>query len=334
MRTPSVSLGVATEIGMETAFTRMVGCTVPLQQAGMGGVAGPDLAVAVAEAGALGMLGMPGLPAGAVAEALDSVGSRTSGAFGVNFLMPFLDREAVAAAADRCRLVEFFYGDPDPALVSLAHDGGALAAWQVGSVDEARAAGGAGCDLVVAQGVEAGGHVRGGVALLPLLDGVLDAVEVPVVAAGGIATARTMAAVLAAGASAARVGTRFVATAEADTHPSYVDALVAAEPEDTVLTTTFSVMWPDAPHRVLRSCVEAAEALDDDVVGETELPGGSRMPIARLSPPCPARGTTGRTDAMALYAGQSVGAVHRVQGAADVVRELAEGAEKLLASGR
>jgi NAD(P)H-dependent flavin oxidoreductase YrpB (nitropropane dioxygenase family) len=319
---------------MDTAFTRLVGCTVPLQQAGMGGAASPDLAVAVADAGALGMLGMPMAPPAAVAEVLESVGRRTSGPVGVNFRMPFVDREAVAAAAGRCRLVEFFYGEPDPALVALAHGGGALVGWQVGSVDEARAAAGAGCDLVVAQGIEAGGHVRGQVALLPLLDGVLDAVDVPVVAAGGIATARTMAAVLAAGAAAARVGTRFVATAEADAHQSYVDALVAAGPEDTVLTTTFSVMWPDAPHRVLRSCVEAAEAIDDDVVGEMEMPGGDRMPVAHLSPPSPGRHTSGRIDAMALYAGQSVGAVHGVQRAADVVRELAEGADQLLARRR
>jgi NAD(P)H-dependent flavin oxidoreductase YrpB (nitropropane dioxygenase family) len=113
-----------------------------------------------------------------------------------------------------------------------------------------------------------------------------------------------------------------------------VDALIAAGPDDTVLTTTFSVMWPDAPHRVLRSCVEAAQAIDDEVLGEMEMPGGERVPVARLSPPCPGRHTSGRTDAMALYAGQSVGAVHKVQRAADVVRELAEGAEELLARRR
>src|SRR5207302_5045381 len=117
------------EAGMETAFTQLVGCPVPLQQAGMGGVAGPDLAVAVADAGAVGMLGMPTVPAAAVTDVLESVRQRTSGAVGINFLMPFVDREAVAAAAGRCRLVEFFYGEPDPALVTLAHEGGALVAW-------------------------------------------------------------------------------------------------------------------------------------------------------------------------------------------------------------
>jgi NAD(P)H-dependent flavin oxidoreductase YrpB (nitropropane dioxygenase family) len=315
---------------LTTRFTELVGCEIPLQQAGMGGVATADLAVAVAEAGALGMLGLPMVPAEMVAEILDGVAKATTKPVGANFLMPFVDRDAVAAAAERARLVEFFYADPDPSLVDLVHRGGALAAWQVGSADEARQAVDAGCDIVVAQGVEAGGHVRGTVALLPLLDAVLAAApDVPVVAAGGIGTARAMAAALAGGADAVRVGTRFVATEEADTHPEYAQALIDAGPDDTVLTTTFSVMWPDAPHRVLKSCVEAAEAFDGDNVGEMAM-GVMQMPLPRFAVPCPARATTGTIAAMALYAGQSVGAVTKVQPAADVVRELAEGAEELL----
>src|SRR5438270_122493 len=113
-------------------------------------------------------------------------------------------------------------------------------------------------------------HVRGTIALLPLLDSVLTKVgdTTPVVAAGGIGTAGAVKAVLAAGADAARVGTRFVAAEEADTHPEYADALVKAGPEDTVLTTAFGVMWPDAPHRVLKSSVDAAEGFECDSVGE------------------------------------------------------------------
>ncbi|MHB8664143.1 MAG: NAD(P)H-dependent flavin oxidoreductase [Acidimicrobiales bacterium] len=318
----------------ETAFTRLVGCAIPLQQAGMGGTAGPDLVVAVADAGALGMLGMPMAPPAAISEALRVIGTRTQGAFGINFLMPFVDRDSVAAAADSARVVEFFYGDPDRSLVTLAHDGGALVSWQVGSVDEARAAADAGCDLIVAQGVEAGGHVRGAIGLLPLLDQVLDAVDVPVLAAGGIGTARAMAAVLVAGAAGARVGTRFVATREADAHRAYQDALIAAGPGDTVLTTTFSATWPDAPHRVLRACVDAVGRIDDDIVGEMGGGDGSRFPVPRLAPPSPARDATGRVDAMAQYAGQSVGAVSRVEAAGDVVRELADGAAELLSHWR
>lgn len=314
---------------LRTPFTDLVGCERPLQLAGMGWVSGPELAVAVSEAGGLGMLALPMLPAEALAGLLDEVAGQTSKPVGLNVLAPFLDPEAVRVAASRVRVLEFFYGDPDPELVSTAHDGGALAGWQVGSLDEARAAADAGCDLVVVQGTEAGGHVRGGEPLFPLLGRVLDAVDVPVVAAGGIATGRTMAAALAAGASAVRVGTRFVAAAEANAHPDYVDALLEARGEDTVLTTAFSEGWPDAPHRVLRSAADRARSLEGEAVGETEL-GGEKMPVPRLSPMAATRDVTGDVAAMALYAGQAVDEVTRVQPAAEIVRELCEGAEGLL----
>jgi hypothetical protein len=139
----------------------------------------------------------------------------------------------VELAAGRARLVEFFYDTPDPGLISLVHAGGALAGWQVGSVAEARQAVDAGCDLIIAQGLEAGGHVRGAVGLLPLLAEVLEVVTVPVLAAGGITSARAMAAALAAGAAGVRVGTRFVATQESGAHPDYVAALLAAAAEAT-----------------------------------------------------------------------------------------------------
>jgi nitronate monooxygenase len=225
--------------------------------------------------------------------------------------------------------VEFFYGAPDRALVDLVHAGGALAFWQVGSTQEALAAADAGCDAVIVQGTEAGGHVRGRISLFPFLADVLDRLDVPVIAAGGIATGRDMAAALAAGASAVRVGTRFVGTEESGAHPEYIEALLASRAEDTVLTTAFSVMWPDAPHRVLRSCIDAAGALTDDVVGEMPL-GEEMMPIPRFAVLAPGRETTGHIGAMAHYAGESVGAVTSVKPAADVVRELAEGAEALL----
>ena len=314
---------------LSTTFTDLVGCRVPIQQAGMGGVATPELAAAVADAGGLGMVNMVMQPASDVAATLDALSRRTTGTVGLNILMPFLDPEMVDAAASRVRVVEFFYADPDAALVSRAHDGGALAAWQVGSAAEALAAVDAGCDFVVAQGTEAGGHVRGQVSLLPLLDSVLEAVDVPVVAAGGIATARGVAAVLAAGAGGARLGTRFVATPEANAHQAYVEALLRASASDTVLTTAFSVMWPDAPHRVLRSAIEAGQALPGDIAGEMSL-GAARIPVPKLSVPSPTRDATGTIGAMALYAGESVEMVTQVVPAGQVVRELAEGAERLL----
>jgi nitronate monooxygenase len=314
---------------LNTGFTELVGCELPIQQAGMGGVASPDLAVAVSDAGGLGTVALHTMPAAVVAATLDAMRHRTSAPLAFNVLMPFLDRDAVEAASSRCRLVEFFYGDPDADLVGLVHAGGALAAWQVGSVGEASAASNAGCDIVIAQGVEAGGHVRGQVGLLPLLSAVLDAVDVPVIAAGGIGSARTAAAAFAAGADSVRVGTRFVATLEADAHPDYAAALVDAGADDTVLTETFSVMWPDAPHRVLRSCVARAHALDSEAVGEVEV-AGTAMPVPRFSVLVPTRTTTGAVDAMALYAGESVQDVVGVVPARDVVAEIIGGAEELL----
>jgi NAD(P)H-dependent flavin oxidoreductase YrpB (nitropropane dioxygenase family) len=295
----------------------------------MPGAGTPELAAAIAEAGGLGMIGMPMAPAAAVAGTLDALRAMTRGAVGFNQLMPFLDREAVAEAARRVRVVEFFYGEPDRELVALVQKAGALASWQVGSVEEARAAERSGCDLLVVQGTEAGGHVRGRMSLLPLLAEVLDHVKLPVVAAGGIGSARAMAAALAAGADAVRVGTRFIATNESGAHPRYIEALIRARPEDTEISEAFSVMWPNAPHRVLRSAVEAAKALREEIVGEMRIGGGS-MPVPRLSVPSPTRETTGHIEAMALYAGESVGSVKAVAPAAEVLRELVDGAELLL----
>ena len=312
-----------------TRFTELVGCTVPIQQAAMGGASTPELAAAVSNAGGLGMLTGT---ANDISADIDATVRAVSGRpFGVNFLMPFFERALLDAVAPRVPLVEWFWGEPDPVFVSVAHDAGALTVWQVGSRDEALAAEAAGCDLIVAQGVEAGGHVRGSIGLLPLLDAILDSVAVPVIAAGGIGTARGVAAVLAAGASAARIGTRFAATVESGAHPNYQQALVDAGAADTVLTEAYSVWWPDAPHRVLRSAVEAAKALDDEFVGEV---GGGAVPfpIPRFAVRPPDRATRGHIDAMALYAGQSVGAVRAIVPAAEVVRELAEGAGRLLSS--
>src|SRR5581483_7031940 len=281
--------GCQTERVLETAFTELVGCRVPVQLAAMGsGVTTPELVTAVCRAGGLGMLQRGGTRP--LAERIEEIERAQAGPFGVNFV-PALGQgepEEVELAASRARLVEFFWADPDPGLVELVHAGGALAGWQVGSVEEARRAAAAGCDLVVAQGVEAGGHVRGTVPLLPLLAEVLDAVSVPVVAAGGIASARSTAAALAAGAAAVRVGTRFLATPESGAHPDYVAALLAARAEDTVLTTAFSVGWPDAPHRVLASAAAAAESLDGETAGTLEVDEESR-PLPRFAARTPTR---------------------------------------------
>ena len=317
---------------LRTRFTELLGCETPIQQAGMGGVAGVALASAVSNAGGLGMIGLAGVPSAIVAGMLDEMAGLTQRPFGVNFLVPFIDddaRTAITQSAAKARLVEFFHAEPDPALVAIVHEGGAMAAWQVSSVQEAMAAERASVDVVIAQGTEAGGHVPGKLALHTLLPAVIDAVSVPVVAAGGIATARGMAAALAAGADAVRVGTRFVAASESRAHPLYQQALVSAAARDTVLTEAFGADWPNAPHRVLKSAVDAAGSLDSEIAAEVDL-GGTKYPVARFSAEPPVDNTSGHIQAMALYAGESVGAVKSVQPAAEVMRELAEGAETLL----
>lgn len=206
-----------------TRFTELVGCELPLQSAGMGLVAGVELAAAVSAAGGLGMLGPQPLPPDAFAATVDALARHAAGtAFGVNFLVPFLDPRQVDIAARRASVVEFICGDPDADLVRAAGAAGALVSWQVGSAAEARAAVRAGCDLVVAQGTEAGGHVRGTQPRAAVLAEVRAAVDVPVLAAGGISTAETVAEVLAAGADGARIGTAFLAATEADVHPDYL----------------------------------------------------------------------------------------------------------------
>jgi NAD(P)H-dependent flavin oxidoreductase YrpB (nitropropane dioxygenase family) len=201
----------------------------------------------------------------------------------------------------------------------------------VGSRDEAIAAEDAGCDFIVAQGTEAGGHVRGHVGLLALLSQVLESVKVPVLAAGGIGTGRSMAAALAAGAEGVRVGTRFVASIEADAHPDYVNALIAAGPEDSLYTDVFSYGWPDAPHRVLRACVDAAWAFEGEIVGQRYWPDEDEwQPLHRFAPVSIGKEVTGAIEAMSQWAGESVGGIKSVQPAAEIIAELSGEAETLL----
>jgi nitronate monooxygenase len=265
------------------------------------------------------------LPPEVLAPILETLRSG-SRAVGVNFIVPFLSREALTVAVERMPYVDFFLGDPDPALVEVVHAGRATCGWQVESGEEARAAEAAGCDLVIAKAWESGGRKRiEGPALLPLLDGVLAAVSLPVVAAGGIATARGVAAALAAGADGVRVGTRFIAATESDAHPDWIDAVIAATAADAVVSEAFNAGMPQpGPHRVLRGSIEAAEALEGDDVGVIRL-GGAEIPVGRFAPQSPTRESTGTIAAMPFYAGQSAGAVRARQPAAEIVADLAAG---------
>ena len=318
---------------IRTQLTELVGCNAPIQQAPMGTVSSPQLAVAVAEAGGIGSINTLGVSAETLRRRLDEMLEQTDGVLAVSFLTNDIDTEAVAVAASRARIIDFFWCDPRPDLVDLAHKGGALVIWQVGSAAEARDAVRAGADMVCAQGVEAGGHCRGDSPLLPLLCEVLDSVDVPVLAAGGIADARGVGAALAAGASGVRMGTRFIATDESGAHPDYVAAILAAGANSTRITAAFNdcPLCESSPRaRVLVSAIDAVEALGDvDVVGMMPSADGE-MPVGRRSWIPPTRGMSGHIEAMCMYAGESVALVNSVLPASDLVRSLADGAAALL----
>jgi NAD(P)H-dependent flavin oxidoreductase YrpB (nitropropane dioxygenase family) len=328
---------------MRTAVTERLGIRHPVIQAPIGGLSVPALAGAVSHAGGLGMMAITWLEPDEIHTAITELRRLTDRPFGVNVIIdpqdPPQDERVEVALETGAPLVSFFWGDPAP-YVDRVHRAGALATLTVGSADEARRAVDAGIDLIVAQGWEAGGHVWGAVSTLALVPAVVDAVPAtPVIAAGGIADGRGLAAVLALGAGAAWMGTRFVASKEAPAHPRYQERLLEARETDTFHGELFDVGWPNAAHRVLRNAtieawLAAGSPPSGDRPGEGEVlatraDGGE---IARYASMSPRAGTTGRIDELSLWSGQSVGLVHEVLPAAEIVRRTVAEAETILAA--
>ena len=326
----------------ETAFTRTFGIRAPVVAAPI--AASPELAAAVSNAGGLGQLQASWLEPAAIRAAVRATAELTDRPFGVNFVLyENRDAQLEAALEEGAPVVTFFWGDPAP-YIDRVHAAGARATLTVATAEEARRAAACGVDAVVAQGWEAGGHVWGQVATLPLVPAVRDAVgPLPVVAAGGIADGRGLAAVLALGADAAWIGTRFVASAEAPFAPEYKERVLAAAETGTVYTSLFDGGWPDAPHRVLRNTTvdewEAAGSPDPGArpgEGEVVATTAGGEPVARYDVSDPGLGMTGDLEALAHYAGQSAGLVHAIEPAGDIVQRLvqeAEAAIRGLASG-
>jgi NAD(P)H-dependent flavin oxidoreductase YrpB (nitropropane dioxygenase family) len=322
----------------DTAFCRLIGIPIPIVQAPVGDLAVPELAAAVSNAGGLGMLSVTWDEPQEIDEKLARVRELTDRPFGVNMVLDWPQEDHLRRCLDAgVRIVSFFWGDPAP-LVAIAHEAGAIVLHTAGDVAEARRAVDAGVDVVVAQGWEAGGHVRGEVATLALVPAVVDAVApIPVVAAGGIADGRGLAAVLALGASAGWLGTRFVLSAEAPAQPLYRELLIAADATSTIHSSLFDIDWPDAPHRTLRnSTVHAWEAAgrpppgDRPGEGEAIATWSDGERILRYSSSSPREGVTGDIEALSLWAGQSVGLIDRIRPAAEIVNEIAEEAAATL----
>jgi NAD(P)H-dependent flavin oxidoreductase YrpB (nitropropane dioxygenase family) len=326
---------------MRTALCDTLGIEHPIFAAPMGpDLTGPELVAAVSNAGGLGILQAQFCPPPVFRQEIRRVRALTARPFGVNLLLHFPVEDLFAVCLEeRVEILSFFWGDPTP-YVGRAHAAGVKVLHQVGSVADARRAAAAGVDVIIAQGVEAGGHVAGEVSTLALVPRVVDAVDpLPVAAAGGIADARGVVAVLALGAQAAVLGTRFLVSAESRAHPHYKQKVLEAGEGDTVRTTLFGHGWPDAPHRTLRTAFVqqwlGREARgqegrpDEPEVGRTVIAGQPR-PVLRFMGFPPNRDASGDIDSMDLLAGQGVGLVREIKPAGQIVRELVEEARQIV----
>ncbi len=314
-------------MGSHTPVCGLLGIERPIIQAPLS--ADPRLPAAVSDAGALGSVAL--WWADDAGDFVRETAALTERPFAGNFVLTSDQHQRVDQALSAgLRIVSFLWGDPD-SYVDSVHDAGGLVMHTVGSAEEARRAAGCGVDIVVAQGWEAGGHVWGGVATLPLVPAVVDAVApLPVIAAGGIGDARGVAAVLALGAQAAWLGTRFLLAEEMPIHEEYRRRLIAASETDAEwYANLYELGWPDSPHRALHnSTAEMWEAAGEPPPGSRPGEGeaiaqlASGETILRYSPAAPMVGTTGEIEALSLWAGQSVVLAKQTQPAAEIVAEL------------
>ena len=317
----------AIPMSVHTPVCELLGIDHPIVEAPLS--ADPRLPAAVSNAGALGSVSL--WWADDAGDWVRDTAALTDRPFAGNFVLTSDQHHRVDQALSAgLRIVSFLLGDPD-GYVDSVHDAGGLVMHTVGSAEEARRAVGCGVDIIVAQGWEAGGHVWGGVATLPLVPAVVDAVApVPVIAAGGIGDARGVAAVLALGAQAAWLGTRFLLADEMPIHDEYRRRLIdATETDAEWYPDLYSVGWPDSPHRAIHnSTAEMWEAAGRPPLGSRPGDGeviahfASGDPILRYSPAPPMVGTTGEIDALSLWAGQSVALAKQSQPAAEIVAEL------------
>jgi nitronate monooxygenase len=307
------------------------------------------------ERGGFGVLGGVGLTPEEIGRRVDATRQLTARPFGINIIIAELEdpdtpdeyraevrQQIETAIAERVSAIVFFWGDPAP-FVKPAHRSGVKVLIQVGSVEEARSAADAGVDAVIAQGSEAGGHVRGKTSIWQLLPTVAEAVApLPVLASGGVGDGAGLARALTLGAQGVSLGTRFVASDEAWIHPAHKLRVVESTAEDTILNELYDVWWPGAPHRTLRN-----RTSDDwDAAGRPppgERPGEGTSIGTRGSPagevqdwPRYAVGMVppdfeGDTEYVPMLTGESCSVVNDIKPAARIVSDLVRDADAALA---
>ena len=325
---------------LRTPLCDLLGCEVPILLAGMGGVSRWELAAAVTNAGGYGMLGMVREPIDLVTREVTAMQGATDRPFAVNLIPaatePQLLEAQIACCLDLGVTALCFFWDVMPDVVARVKNAGCLVLHQVGTEAAARLAEEAGADVIIAQGVEAGGHVHGRSPAFGLAERILAGTDLPVVVSGGIATGEGLAAALAIGARGVQCGTAFLATEESFAHSYHKSRIVDASGEDTVLTDVFVLNWPKgAAVRVIgNSVTEGLRANylghDPDSLPRDAIAHDDDQPRLRFGTDSPLRTTTGDLEAMALYAGQGAGKISDIPPAATRLNAMVAQAHHIL----
>lgn len=337
-----------------TRICAELGIEHPILSVGFGSGARAELAAAVSNAGGLGVVGASGQPPDLLRSLVARTRELTDRPFGANLILhamgdperlPAIRERYEVLVKERVPLLVYFEGDPAP-FVEDAHAAGLKVAIQVGSPEEARRAAAAGVDLVIAQGLEAGGHIAATASLFVNLPTIVDAVApLPVLASGGIADGRGLAAALMLGAEGVSLGTRFVASDEAYVREEWKQRVVEAGADDAFYSEDlFDIGWPGVPHRALRGRTyeewdaagrppsgerpregEAIGTYDSPLHGAIEIPRYASFMMTPLF--------DGDVELGPLWAGESAALVDEVLPAGEIVRRIAAQADEALARG-
>ena len=312
---------------------------VPIACAGMSFVGGPALAAAVTLGGGIGSLGTGYLTPDQLRARIRSVRAITTGVLGVNFTVFHSAEHLDVCVQEAIPIVSFHWEIPPAEVIKRLHGAGIDVWQQIGNAAMAAEAVAAGVDAIVAQGSEAGGHQRGELPIFALVPEVRSTIpaSVPILAAGGISTGSALAAALVLGADGGYVGTRFVASTEADAHQRWKEALVESVASDTLLTSTFGPDYPDFnPMRVLRNSATARSTpplgIHRALVGELVL-GETRLNLLAHDFFPPTAESSGDFDELPLLAGQGVGGITDIASVAEIIlrmmREARDGLGRL-----